>query len=110
VTENAAHGASPGGGPGPHITSRAGVALAWGDSLQAANRPEVPLPQRLRLISSWEADRDHAEALKHLRTLINVASETDDLEEVYKILREMRGVVDNAMPPKPATPHIRSVK
>jgi hypothetical protein len=52
---------------------------------------------------------DHAEALKHLRTLIKVASETDDLEEVYKILREMREVIDNALPPKPATP-LRSVK
>jgi hypothetical protein len=53
---------------------------------------------------------DRAEALKHLRTLINVASQADDLEEVYKILREVRGVIDNALPPKPATPHIRSVK
>ena len=53
---------------------------------------------------------DHAEALKHLRTLINVASATDDLEEVYRILREMRRVIDNTTLPKPATPHIRSVK
>jgi hypothetical protein len=53
---------------------------------------------------------DHAEALKHLRTLINVASEADDLDEIQRILREMRGVIDNALPPKPATPHIRSVK
>jgi hypothetical protein len=52
---------------------------------------------------------DDAEALKHLRTLINVASETDDLEEVYKILR-VDARCHQAMPPKPATPHIRSVK
>jgi hypothetical protein len=45
---------------------------------------------------------DHAEALKHLRTLINVASQADDLEEVYS------GVINNALPPpKPATPFRR---
>jgi hypothetical protein len=44
---------------------------------------------------------DHAEALKHLRTLINVAAVTDDLDESYKLLREMGGVIDNATPPVP---------
>ena len=53
---------------------------------------------------------DHPEALKHLRTLINVASQADDMDEVQAIIRQMGGVVNNALPPKPATPHIRSVK
>jgi hypothetical protein len=42
---------------------------------------------------------DHAEALRHMRTLINVASQSDDIDTVHKLLREMRGVVNNALPP-----------
>jgi hypothetical protein len=54
---------------------------------------------------------DHAEALKHLQTLINVASETDDPDEIHRILREMSGVINNALPPpNPGTPHIRRIK
>jgi hypothetical protein len=34
---------------------------------------------------------DHAEALKHLRTLINVASQADDMDEVQTIIRHGRG-------------------
>jgi hypothetical protein len=41
---------------------------------------------------------DHAEALKHLRTLINVASQADDMDEVQAIIRQMSGVVNNALP------------
>jgi hypothetical protein len=46
-----------------------------------------------------DADMDHAEALKHLRILINVASQTDDMDEVQAIIRQMLGVVDNALRP-----------
>jgi hypothetical protein len=42
---------------------------------------------------------DHAEALKHLRPLINVASQADDMDEVQAIIRQMGGVVNNALPP-----------
>jgi hypothetical protein len=42
---------------------------------------------------------DHAEALKHLRTLINVASQADDMDEVQAVIRQMSGVVNNALPP-----------
>jgi hypothetical protein len=42
---------------------------------------------------------DHSEALKHLRTLINVAFESDDVDEIYLALREMRSIVKNAFPP-----------
>ena len=41
---------------------------------------------------------DPIEALQALRTLINVASQSDDIEDIYKVLREMRGVVNNALP------------
>jgi hypothetical protein len=53
---------------------------------------------------------DHAEALKHLRTLINVASATDDLDEIQRILREMRGVIDNAPAAQAGNAPHRSVK
>jgi hypothetical protein len=42
---------------------------------------------------------DHSEALKHLRTLINVSSQSDDIDAIYLVLREMRGIVNNALPP-----------
>jgi len=41
---------------------------------------------------------DHAEALQHLRTLINVASESEDLDTIYKHLRMMRNIVNKALP------------
>jgi hypothetical protein len=45
---------------------------------------------------------DHAEALKHLQTLINVASQADDMDEVQAIIRQMGGVVNNALPAEEA--------
>jgi hypothetical protein len=42
---------------------------------------------------------DPMQALRHIRTLINVASQTDDVDALHKLLREMRGVVNNALPP-----------
>jgi hypothetical protein len=64
------------------------------------------------------ADMDPAEALKHLQTLINVASKADDPDVAYRILREMIGVINNVEPPKPRPDphaskrpsHLRSVK
>jgi hypothetical protein len=41
------------------------------------------------------------DALKHLRTLVNVASESDDIDAVHKVLREMRGVINNILPTAP---------
>jgi hypothetical protein len=87
--------ASPGSGPG-----RTFQVAGWG-------RATDPHPM--------VADMDTAEALKHLQTLINVASKTDDPDVSYKILREMIGVINNVEPPKgpappPKHPHLRSVK
>jgi hypothetical protein len=64
------------------------------------------------------ADMDHAEALKHLQTLINVATKADNPDVKERILREMLGVINNALLPKPPpTPpafkrpsHLRCVK
>jgi hypothetical protein len=58
---------------------------------------------------------DYAEALKHLQTLINVASKADDPCVAHRILREMVGVINNVEPPTgpalpPKHPHLRSVK
>jgi hypothetical protein len=39
------------------------------------------------------------EALVHIRKLIGVASKSDDLETVKKLLKEMRALVDKAIPP-----------
>lgn len=44
---------------------------------------------------------DTAEALKHLQTLINVATKADNPDVKERILREMLGVITNALPPKP---------
>lgn len=40
----------------------------------------------------------HLEALKHIRVLINAASESDDIDLIYKHLRMMRTVVNKAIP------------
>lgn len=42
---------------------------------------------------------DRVEALKSIRTLINVASESDDIDFIYKHLRQMRNIVNKAIPP-----------
>jgi hypothetical protein len=42
---------------------------------------------------------DKTEALKAIRIFINVASRSDDIDAIYKVLREMRGIVNNALPP-----------
>jgi hypothetical protein len=39
------------------------------------------------------------EALVHIRKLIRIASQTDDMGAVRKLLEEMLNVVDKALPP-----------
>lgn len=41
---------------------------------------------------------DPKEALTHLKTMIRMASETDDFDLVRKLLGEMRRVVDKPLP------------
>lgn len=41
---------------------------------------------------------DPKEALQHIRTLARVASESDELEAVRKILKEILNAVDKALP------------
>lgn len=41
---------------------------------------------------------DPKEALKHIKTMIRMASETDDFDLVRKLLGEMQRVVDKALP------------
>jgi hypothetical protein len=41
---------------------------------------------------------DRVEALKAIRTLINVASESGDIDFIYKQLRQMRNIVNKAIP------------
>jgi hypothetical protein len=54
---------------------------------------------------------DHTEALKHLQRLIMVATSTDDLDEIHRLIREMALVINNALgpPPRPK-PTLRSIK
>ena len=59
---------------------------------------------------------DHTEALKHLQTLINVASKAEPCV-AHRILREMVGVINNVEPPKgpdldalKRPSHLRSIK
>src|SRR6185312_14127377 len=76
---------------------------AWADPLRALGQKLPPL--RSANLSTWRAAMDHAEALKHLRVLINAASGLDDIELIYKHLRMMRKIVNDALParrPKPA--------
>lgn len=49
------------------------------------------------------------EALQHIRTLINVASESDDIEVIYKHLRMMRNIVNKALPAR-KRPKLRLVQ
>lgn len=44
------------------------------------------------------------EALIHLRTLIDVASDSADIDSVQKLLIEMGRIVDKALPPKKRQP------
>jgi hypothetical protein len=74
----------------------------------------VALPAHMQMV----ANVDPSEALRHLQTLINVATKADNPDLKKKLLREMRGVIDNALAPKPPpapTPfrrslHLRCVK
>ena len=42
-----------------------------------------------------------ADALKKIRALIDQASETDDPQTLHKLLRKMRGIVNDALPVPP---------
>lgn len=42
---------------------------------------------------------DAAEALQHIRTLINVACKTDDPSLIHKLLRQMKEIAGKASPP-----------
>ena len=42
-----------------------------------------------------------AEALENIRTLINAATQSDDIDAIYKLLRKMRGIVNDALPVPP---------
>lgn len=46
-------------------------------------------------------DLDPLEALRHVRTLAKVASESDNLNDVQNVLKEILKVVDKALPKKP---------
>lgn len=43
---------------------------------------------------------EKTEALQAIRTLINVASESDDIDLIYKHLRMMRIIVNKTLPPR----------
>ncbi len=49
------------------------------------------------------------EALHHIRTLINVASQSDDIDLIYKHLREMRSIVNKTLPAR-RRPKLKVVK
>lgn len=48
---------------------------------------------------------DPKEALRHIKTLAKVASDSDDLEAVQKVLKEILAAVDKALPKKPRARH-----
>lgn len=52
---------------------------------------------------------EKTEALQAIRTLINVASESDDIEMIYKHLRMMRTIVNKTLPPR-RRPKLKIVK
>jgi hypothetical protein len=43
---------------------------------------------------------EKTEALQAIRTLIDVASESDDIDMIYKHLRMMRNIVNKTLPPR----------
>lgn len=45
-------------------------------------------------------DLDPVETLKHIKTLIRVASASDDIDLVRKLLGEMQRIIDKALPDK----------
>lgn len=49
---------------------------------------------------------DHVKALKALRTLIDAASQQGDADFIYKLLRQMRGIVNDSLP-EPYKPRAR---
>ncbi len=46
-------------------------------------------------------DLDPLEALRHVRTLAKVAADSDNIDDVQKMLKEILNVVDKALPKKP---------
>lgn len=45
-------------------------------------------------------DLDPLEALRHVRTLAKVAADSDNIDDVQKMLKEILNVVDKALPKK----------
>ncbi len=43
------------------------------------------------------AEPDHTEVLKHLKTIIKVASDSYDIDMVHRLLGEMKRIVDKAL-------------
>lgn len=41
---------------------------------------------------------DHTEVLKHLKTLIRVAMDSDDIGTVHKLLGEMKRIIEKVVP------------
>lgn len=52
---------------------------------------------------------EEQEALIHLRTLIKAASASDDIDLIYKLLREMRQIVNKTLPVR-RKPKLKVVK
>lgn len=45
-------------------------------------------------------DLDPLEALRHVRTLAKVAADSDNIDDVQNVLKEILNVVDKAVPKK----------
>lgn len=45
-------------------------------------------------------DLDPLEALRHVRTLAKVAADSDNIDDVQNVLKEIQKVVDKALPKK----------
>lgn len=76
------------------------------DDLGGERKRNVPIARPTlaigKALKAWtepkDATMDPTEALKHVRTLVRVASQQDDVDTIHEILAEAEAIVAKAIP------------
>lgn len=68
------------------------------DRSRERSLPEIENPAESEIAMPGAESLDPIEALRHIKTLVRVASDSDDLEAVQKVLAEVINVIDKALP------------
>jgi len=68
------------------------------DRSRERSLPEIENTAESEIAMPGAESLDPIEALRHIKTLVRVASDSDDLEAVQKVLAEVINVIDKALP------------